>query len=82
MANDNKVAAGSTILNQLPLSDQQDDELLKLSDITTAISLTLTRAQALKQTYKSLIDDRAEVTVGTVDEEKLQMLIFNLCREI
>lgn len=81
-ASDSGVAE-STILNQLPdLSDQQDDEQLKLSDVTSAIFLTLQRAQALKQTYKSLIDDRAEVNVATVDEEKLQMLIFNLCREI
>ena len=37
---------------------------------------------ALEQAYRSQIEDKAEINTQIDSEDKLKMVIFNLCREI
>ena len=55
----------------------------RVQDIENAVALTLNRAMCLEKVFKSQIEDKTEVmSVQIESEEKLKMLIYNICREI
>ena len=59
---------------------QVTDKKEEIKDIENAVALTLKRAIALGKIYQTQIEDKDVINYET--EDKLKMLIFNLCREI
>ena len=59
------------------------ETLAQVKDIERVICLTLDRAKALEKVYRTQIEEKDEISNDIVEfEEKLKMLVFNLCREI
>ena len=62
------------------MSADEEQFLLKFKDVESAVSMTVKRAVGLEKVFQTQVEDKD--VIQSENEDKLKMLIYNLCREI